>query len=124
MGFQKDSELLPLVNYYLSKMRESGLLDKIRQVLIQFHLWITEHFLCSRDKWYPPDDGRSSPSGASSAGEVTLLSLGYSHLTYPFVVLLGGLVLSLLSTLFEAAIVKCKGSTRAEKHHFKNVYST
>ncbi len=81
LGLQMDSELLPLLNYQLAKMRQAGILDEIEQ------RWLRT------PSYYYYSAGRD--------GEEQLASLGLGQLSLPIVILTAGMVGSILAAIVE-----------------------
>ena len=79
-GFQKDSELRPIFNYYIAKLSEEGLLKKIVK-----------------------DGLPSTAQGGTALGEAgaTTTRLGYPDLVFPFMALALGVVASSVFGLLE-----------------------
>ncbi len=81
LGLQKDSEFRPLFDYYLEKMSESGLLDRMKT------RWKAKA-LASRTRLVPQ----------------TTTSLGYDLLIGPFVLIAYSIATSILLLLLEKLI--------------------
>lgn len=71
-AFQKESELLPVFNYYLHQMQERGIMDKLRREIVRKH---------------------------KNAGETQVpdvIVLGYEDLAFPFLALLTGICVAFI----------------------------
>ena len=82
MGFVKGSELLPIFNYYITKLAETGTLNRLKR------------------KYYPID---FKTGQACKAEQKETQRIGYERTVGLFVVLLAGIVWSLLHVLLEKA---------------------
>lgn len=83
--FQKNSELLPLFNYHLLKMLESGTIDKISR------------------KWKENDKPDGSRDVTAESSQQEALVLGYDNLLFPFLIIFAGVGLAFLFSIGEWA---------------------
>ena len=81
-AFQKDSELLPVFNYYLHQMQETGVLDKLRREIV----------------------GRLKNVDETKVLDVIVL--GYEDLAIPFLILVTGTGVAFIQLGMEA-VKKC-----------------
>ena len=82
-AFQKDSELLSIMNYHLVKLREDGILQKLDQRFIR-NCNSTRNVFDVSDKLNHENEG-----------------LSYEEVNFPFLALLTGICLALLLAGFE-----------------------
>ena len=85
-AFQKESELLPIFNYHLEKLQQTGVMERLRQKMMQY------------------------PVGNTDASNIQVQDsngLGYEHVAFPFLALLFGLCLAFMQLGAETAIT-CK----------------
>ena len=87
-AFQKDSEFLHLFNHFLKKMLEAGIIFKINKDI-------------SKRKII---DYEVEPA----------VTLGFENVSFPFMVLLGGLTLAVIMTCFEKLRVCCSAINAKE----------
>ena len=91
-AFQKESELLPIFNYYLETLQETGVMDRLRKTFMQFSY------------------------GNSDASKIQVLDtngLGYEHVVLPFLALLTGLCMAFMQLGSETAVTckkECSGN--------------
>ena len=71
-GLKKDSELLEFINYHLVQMTETGIISKFRR------------------------DAESGEGEGDRAIRGNVVVLGYENVAFPFLALLGGLVVALI----------------------------
>ena len=93
-AFQKDSELLSIINYHLVKLREVGILQKLDQRFI--------HNCNSTRDVFDVSDKYKHEHGP--------VGLSYEEVNFPFLALLTGLCLALLLAGFERMVhskMKC-----------------
>ena len=97
-AFQKDSELLSIMNYHLVKLRQTGILDELQRRFIR-NCNSSRNVLDVSDKYEDEDVG-----------------LGYENVKFPFLALLTGLCLALLQAGFESMVlIKRKCMQEEEK---------
>ena len=82
-AFQRESELLPIFKYYLDKMKQTGVIIRLRQKFI----------------------GNIGDTGTSKIQD--LQGLGYDSVVLPFLTLLIGLCVAFIQLGIETAII-CK----------------
>ena len=99
-AFQKESELLNIFNYYLEKMQQSGVIDRLRQKFIGDH---------NRD------------TGALNIQ--ALQGLGYANVVFPFLALLTGLCAAFMQLGIETVTI-CKKKCFAYQEHSNEDEST
>ena len=92
-AFQRESELLPIFKYYHDKMKQTGVIDRLRQKLKGNHIGDT---------------------GASNIQD--LQGLGYDSVVLPFLVLLTGLCVAFMQLGIETVII-CKNKYLADQEH-------
>ena len=83
-AFQRESELLPIFNYWISKMHQTGVIDRQQQKSIGGLKWATDTSI-SKD-----NNG-----------------LDYKNVAFPFIALLTGLFVAFIQLGIEASIM-CK----------------
>ena len=91
-AFQKDSELLSIMNYHLVKLREDGILQKLDQRFIR-NCNSTRNIFDVSDKHKHENEG-----------------LSYEEVNFPFLALLTGLCIAILLAGFESMVfskMKC-----------------
>ena len=91
-AFQRESELVPIFKYYLAKMQQSGVIDRLRQKYID----------------------RNGDTGASKIQD--LQGLGYESVVLPFLALLTGLCVAFMQLGIETVII-CKKKYLADQEH-------
>ena len=84
-AFEKESELLPLFNYYLEKLQQTGVMDRLRQKMMHFPRGNT-------------DSLKLQVQGING--------LGYEHVVLPFLALMIGLCLAFVQLGAETAITR------------------
>ena len=82
-AFQRESELLPIFKYYLDKMKQTGVINRLRQKFI----------------------GNIGDTGTSKIQD--LQGLGYDSVVLPFLTLLIGLCVAFMQLGIETVII-CK----------------
>ena len=88
-GLAPDSELTDMVNHFLVKLKECGVMDKLAR------------------KWMP---GAAEAAGNRwEQGPESGQALGFENLSFPFVLLAGGVLGGVLLSLFELACDKRGG---------------
>ena len=92
-AFQRDSELLQIFNYYLDKMQQTGVIDRLRQEFIGGH---------NRD------------TDVSVIQMQNINSLGYENVVVLFLALLTGLCVALFQLGIETATF-CKKTDNEEQ---------
>ena len=99
-AFQRESELLPIFNYYLDKMQQTGIIHRLQQKFIGDH---------NRD------------TDASMIQDIN--GLGYANVAFPFLALLSGICLALLQLGIETAVI-CRKKCSNDEHQSNEDYST
>ena len=84
-AFQKESELLPIFNYGLQKMQQTGVMDRLRLKYLGDH---------------------SSHTGTAMTQDS--IGLGYENVAFPFMALLGGLCLAFIQIGIEITFMCMK----------------
>ena len=90
-AFQRESELLPIFKYYLDKMKQTGVINRLRQKFI----------------------GNIGDTGTSKIQD--LQGLGYDSVVLPFLTLLIGLCVAFMQLGIETAIICKKKCSEDEK---------
>ena len=90
-AFQRESELLPIFKYYLDKMKQTGVIIRLRQKFI----------------------GNIGDTGTSKIQD--LQGLGYDSVVLPFLTLLIGLCVAFIQLGIETAIICKKKCSEDEK---------
>ena len=99
-AFQKDSELLSIMNYHLVKLRETGILEELARRFIH-NCNSTKNILDASDQYKDEDVG-----------------LGYEHFKFPFLALLTGLCIAILQAGFESMVL-CKRKCMQDEEKLK-----
>ena len=100
-AFQKDSELLSIMNYHLVKLRETGILEELARRFIH-NCNSTKNILDASDQYKDEDVG-----------------LGYEHFKFPFLALLTGLCIAILQAGFESMVL-CKRKCMQDEEKLKD----
>ena len=85
-AFQRESELLPIFNYYLGKFQRAGIIDRLQQTFM---------------------GGSNRDTDASKKQVQDINGLGYENVAFPFLALLSGICVALFQLGIETAII-CK----------------
>lgn len=94
-AFQKESELLQIFNYYLDKLQQSGVIDRLRKKFI----------------------GDSSQNTDASKMQ-NIIELSLEDVSFPFVALLTGLCVAFMQLAMETMLIcKNKCTHEEEKSH-------
>ena len=92
-AFQRESELLPIFNYYLGHFQGAGVIDRLQQKFIR-------------------DSNRDTDASKKQVQDIN--GLGYENVAFPFLALLSGICVALLQLGIETAII-CKKKCSADK---------
>ena len=95
-AFQRESEVLPIFNYYLDHMQQTGVINRLQQKFIGDH---------------------NGVKGTSKVQEVQ--GLGYDTVVLPFLALLIGLCAALLQLGIEAMSTICKKKCSKDEEQSK-----
>ena len=99
-AFQRESELVPIFKYYLAKMQQTGVIDRLRQKCMHNH---------------------NGDTGASKIQD--LEGLGYESVVLPFLALLTGLCVAFMQLGIETVII-CKKKYLADQEHSNEDFAT
>ena len=99
-AFQRESELVPIFKYYLAKMQQTGVIDRLRQKCMHNH---------------------NGDTGASKIQD--LEGLGYESVVLPFLALLTGLCVAFMQLGIETVLI-CKKKYLADQEHSNEDFAT
>ena len=93
-AFQRESDLIPIFNYHLYKMKQTGIIDRLRQNAL----------------------GDDDIDATTSKTLVDTNGLGYENVLFPFIAFLTGVSVAVLLLGIEKAANFLKKCTKAEQH--------